>query len=168
MQGQMHHTFDMAKSANVTRVSRNPNNKQGSIVVLDNGDTLWLQTSYIQSVLESNYIDDARPTALIGSEVSYEMKAYKAGDLVFDKNGVVAAGETTKFSTTSARPIKIRFGDISGHTTDYDKALMLSKAVANAMVKNAGAFAPKPKTIAEPATSAELVVEGVDAGEPTI
>lgn len=163
----------MAKTATVTRVSRNPNNKQGCIVSLSNNDTLWLQTSYVQSVLASNFIDDVRPTALIGGQVSYEMKSYKAGDLVFDKNGVVAAGETTKFSTASARPIKILFSEVDGHITDFDKARMLSTAVANAMVKNAGAFAPvKRVATAEPAveaeTTAELVVEGADAGEPTI
>ena len=176
MKGQFHHIFVMVKTATVTRVSRNPNNKLGCIVSLSNKDTLWLQTSYVQSVLASNFIDDVRPTALIGSEVSYDMKSYVVGDLVFDRKGQVAAGETVKFSKAGSRPVNILFAEVEGHIGEYDKARMLSTAVANAMVKSAGAFAPIKRiaAIAEPAgetadadTSAVLA-DGVDAGEATI
>jgi len=129
----------MAK-ATVSRVTRNPNNKQGCIVTLSNGETLWLQTSYITSVLEGSFIDDARPTALVGSEVEYKTTNVKAGDLVLDKNGEVAKGTTTKY--TKERPVhhSIRFGEVVGHVTDYDKAKMQADAFAKASVRAASIF----------------------------
>ena len=123
----------MAKSANVTRVSRNPNNKQGCIVSLSNGDTLWLQTSYIQSVLESNFIDDMRPTALQGAEVSYEMKPVKVGDLVLNKKGEVNVGETTKYTKDNNIPVNIRFGAVEGYVAEFDKARMQAAAIGKAL-----------------------------------
>lgn len=160
----------MAKTATVTRVSRNPNNKLGCIVSLSNGDTLWLQTSYVLTVLASNFIDDVRPTALIGSEVSYDMKSYAAEDLVFDRKGQVAAGETVKFSKAGSRPVNILFAEVEGHIGEYDKAKMLSTAVANAMVKTAGAFAPikRVAAIAEAATEPETAAVLADDAEESI
>ena len=147
----------MAK-ATVIRVTRNPNNKQGCIVSLSNGETIWLQTSYIQSVLESNFIDDARPTALIGSEVEYKTSTVNKGDLVLDKNGVVAPGTTTKYgeradSGTFPKQVKhsIRFDAVVGHITEYDKAKMNADSMAKFQANVVAAFGmPTSKAQAVP------------------
>ena len=143
MKGQIHHTFIMAKSASVTRVARNPNNKQGCIVSLSNGDTLWLQTTYVQSVLESNFIDDMRPTALQGAEVSYEVRAVKAGDLVINSKGEVNAGETLKYTKDRDIQVNIRFGAVEGHVAEFDKARMQAAAIGKALASVAHITAPK-------------------------
>lgn len=167
-----HHTFIMLK-ASIVKVTRNPKNREGCIVVLSNDEVLWLQTSYITSVLAANFIDDVRPTAIVGTSVSYDNKSYAVGDFVFDRKGLVKTGETVKFTTAGKRPINLIFDEVEGKITEFDKARMLSSAVANAMVRSAGAFAPVKRIAAEPAdadTSAVLehAIAGVDAGEPTI
>lgn len=144
----------------VTRITRNPNNKLGCIVSLDNNDTLWLQTTYVKSVLESNFIDDARPTALIGSEVEYKVSKVKKDDFVLDKNGLVAVGTTIQYGKDQNVTHSIRFDSVEGHVTAFDKAKMQADAFAKASVKAASIFSlAKPKQIEqvanEPETSAE-------------
>lgn len=150
-------------NATVSRVVRNPKNKDGAIVTLSNGQVLWLQLSYITKVLEGAFMDDCRPTALVGTEVSYEMKSYAVGDLVFDKNGVVKDGETVKFTTEGSRPIKIQIGDVAGHITEFDKAKMNANAIASLYKSVGAAFGVKKAAV----TTKEEVPAG-DGGEETI
>lgn len=148
--------------ASVTKVVRNPKNKDGAIVTLNNGQVLWLQINYITKVLEGAFMDDCRPTALQGSTLTYEMKAHAPGDLVFDAKGNVRAGETVKYTTAGERPINLNIEEVGGYINDFDKAKMVATAVATVALK--GAFsAPKP------AATPVAVQEEVEAdGDDTI
>lgn len=134
--------------ASVTKVQRNPKNKEGAIVTLSNGQVLWLQISYITKVLEGAFMDDCRPTALQGSTLTYEMKKHEVGDLVFDAKGNVKAGETVKYSTAGERPINLNVEEVGGFINEYDKAQMNANAVAKLSLK--GAFAGVFKKAATP------------------
>lgn len=156
--------------AQVSKVVRNPKNKDGAIVTLNNGQVLWLQISYITKVLEGAFMDDCRPTALIGSNLSYEMKAHAVGDLVFDAKGNVAVGQTTKYTTAGERPINLIIEEVGGFINDFDKAKMQADAVAKLYKTVGAAFGAKPKAqIEQPVdagTSATVVEEPVLEASP--
>lgn len=154
----------MAKfTANITKVQRNPKNQSQAIVTTSAGHTLWLDNGFIQKVLQGAYMDDCRPTALIDTEISYEMKAHAVGELVFDSKGQVKEGETTTYKTASERPINLTFGDITGHITEFDKAKMNANAIANLYKSVGAAFGVKKAAVA----IKEEVPAG-DTGEDTI
>ena len=152
--------------AQVSKVVRNPKNKDGAIVTLNNGQVLWLQISYITKVLEGAFMDDCRPTALQGSNLSYEMKAYAVGDLVFDSKGAVASGQTTKFTTAGSRPVNLNIEEVGGFINEFDKARMQAKALADASVRVATMFASKAKpTLQVEEAAVEEETSAVEADE---
>lgn len=133
---------------------------------LSNGDTQWYPLSYIEKLLTANFMTGARPTVLVGTEVSYDKHSYKAGDFSVDNVGKPTDVKHTKAGT---KLINFTFGEIVGNVSEFDKAQMLANAVAAASVKVAGLFARKTQPVQAPvqAPIAETVAETVAEEEQT-
>lgn len=145
------------------------------VLSLSNGKSKFYPLGYIKSLLIGNFLEEARPTILIGATVTYTEHPFKVGDKCVDDKGVVSL--TAVHKTEGVKLINFEFNmDTVGSTiSEYDKARMNANAVANAMVKVQGSFAKAAtKQIAEPAAepadaeTSAVLADGEDEGEDTI
>ena len=163
----------MATKATIVRVARNPKNAQGCILTYSNGQADFVGLTYVQKVLEGAFLDGMRPTALIGTEVSYDLHSYKAGDQAVDDKGkpvVNAAGQPILMTTEGKKVINRTFGEVEGRVTEFDKAQMNANALAKFAAAQTAQYGAKPARIAAPAQESEPVLQAADgeASEPTI
>ena len=125
-------------NATITKVSlANTANGPRIAITLSTGDVQWYPVSYIQKVLEANFMGGARPTVLVGTSVSYTKVQYKAGDFSVDNAGNAT---TIKHTKSGSKLVKFEFGDIAGTMSAYDTALLQANAVAAATVRAQSAF----------------------------
>ena len=144
----------MAISATITKVSlANTANGPRIVITMNTGDTQWYPKSYIDKLLIANFMEGARPTTLVGTEVSYKKVTYKEGDFSVDNAGKPT---TIKHTKDGSKLINFEFGDIAGKVSEYDKAVISANAVANAMVLKGAFSAPKPVAVAQE----EVVADG--------
>lgn len=150
----------MAK-ATISRVVGNNTNGPQVILTLSTGEVQFFPISYIQKVLDGAFMSDARPTALVGTEVEYTKMAYAIGDKVVDAKGATVVPNILH-KKAGTKLINFTFGEIAGTVNDYDRAKMVANATANAIASIKASFT-KPKLVLEEESEASLVLDSSDA-----
>lgn len=157
-------------SATVTKITKDPKNAAQVIITTSAGHSLWLQQSYVVKVLSANFLDDVRPTAIIGASLTYDMVSYKQGDAVMNGDKpVIKDNKPLLHTKDGVRSENIRFEEVQGNVTEYDKALMTANAIGSAQVKIASLFGNKAKkaTVTTTEVVADTKPEVKPATEPT-
>lgn len=163
--------FTVMANATISRVSLT---KDGQVTLsLSNGKAKWFPLSYVKQLLVGNFLEEARPTILVGAKVTYVEHPYAIGDKCVDDKGVVSLTAVHKQAGVKLIKFEIDLSNVGSTLNEYDKQRMLSNAIASAMVATSGLFAAKPAKIAaepapEPESAPEPETEPAPIGEDTI
>lgn len=139
----------MAKSATITKVSRDTRGNHPQILlILSNGKSKYYQESYLRKVMDSNLMEERQSFLhLIGATVSFDdIVTRKNGDKVLNADG--SEGDVSYSKLKAPIQVLTNFEiDWASCASSFVTKQMNAQAVADATVKAANAFGVKPKAV---------------------